>query len=316
MEMIAETSEKAQSKLHPLAGAMIFRERELVVSGSFLRVASVRDEELVQGGVVPHAAEFVRDLRLRRPLRADLFSFSQNIDEPEPFYDFPFEWDNAAVTPTNSFTDWWEKRLPQETRKNVRRAAKRGVEVRTIAYDDEVVRGLKAIYDESPVRQGARFPHYGKDLETVRRENGTYHERCEYIGAFFEGQLIGFMRFVYVDHVARIMQILASLAHTDKRPMNAMIAKAVEACEARGVSWLVYSKFTFGNKRLSPLAEFKRRNGFEEVRFPRYFVPLTAKGELAVKLKWHRGLLGLLPAGVIDLLLRARALVLQRGAGA
>ena len=314
--MIVEPSNPAQTVASPVPGGLIFRDRELIVGGRLPRIATVRDEELVEGGVVPNPTEFVDQLKRQRPLGADIFSFSQNVDEPEPLYDFPFEWDNAAVAPTTNFTEWWEKRLPQETRKNVRRATKRGVDVRVIEYNDDVVSGLKAIYDESPIRQGTRFPHYGKDLETVRRENGTYAARCQYLGAFVEGQLIGFMRFVYVDHVARIMQILASLAHTDKRPMNAMIAKAVEVCQERGISYLVYSKFTFGNKKSSPLAEFKRRNGFEEVRFPRYFVPLTATGELALKLKLHRGLLGLLPPAAIDLLLRGRTFFLQRKAGA
>ncbi len=288
----------------------LLNDREIVVAGRWLKIASVRDEELVEGGVVPDAHSFIPSLKQSKG-RADIFSFPQNVDEVTPKYEFPFEWDNAAVASTRDYTDWWEKRLPQETRKNVRRAQKKGVEVRLVKYDDELVRGLKEIYDETPVRQGDRFPHYGKELEVVRRENGTYLERCEYLGAFFEGKLIGFMRFVYVDHVARIMQILASVAHHDKRPMNAMIAKAMEVCHERGISCLVYSKFRFGNKKNSPLAEFKKRNGFEEVLFPRYYVPLTWKGWLAVRLKLHRGLLGLLPSAVIDWALRLRGGLLR-----
>jgi hypothetical protein len=285
-------------------------ERAVVVSGRYLRVASVHDEELVEGAIAPAPETFVSKVK-KSALRADVFTFPENIDQPSPKYDFPFEWDNVAVARTTSYSDWWEKKLPQETRKNVRRSAKKGVSVRVVAYDKEFVGGIKAIYDETPIRQGSRFWHYGKDLETVRRENGTYLERCEYIGAYFEEKLIGFMRFVYVGNAAKIMQILASVAHTDKRPMNAMIAKAVEVCQERGIAYLVYSKFRFGNKKNSPLAEFKRRNGFEEMLYPRYFVPLTLKGRIAVKFKLYRGLLGLLPPEVIDRLLRARTFLLQ-----
>ena len=296
------------------AKSIVVNGREIVIAGRWLKIASVRDEELVEGEIAPDARAFVPALK-RSALRADIFSFPQNVDEPNPKYDFPFELDNAAVAATTDYAVWWEKRLPQETRKNVRRAQKKGVDVRVVSYDDEFVRGIKAIYDETPVRQGDRFPHYGKDLETVRRENGTYRERCEYLGAYSEGKLIGFMRFVYVDHVARIMQILASVSQTDKRPMNAMIAKAVEVCHERGIACLVYSKFRFGNKANSPLAEFKKRNGFEEVLFPRYYVPLTWKGQLAVRLKLHRGLLGLLPSAVIDWALRMRARLLRLRSG-
>ena len=89
--------------------------------------------------------------------------------------------------------------------------------------------------------------------------------------------------------------------------MNALIAKAVEVCQDKGVEYLVYSKFTFGNKKTSQLTEFKRRNGFEQMDFVRYYVPLTLKGKLAVKLKLHRGLLGILPSGLIDFLWRVRS---------
>ena len=36
--------------------------------------------------------------------------------------------------------------------------------------------------------QGRKFWHYGKDLNTVKRENGTYLDRCEILGAYYSGQ--------------------------------------------------------------------------------------------------------------------------------
>ena len=96
---------------------------------------------------------------------------------------------------------WWEK-LPQEARKNTRRAAKRGVEVKVVPFDDELARGIHKICNETPVRQGRPFWHYGKDFETVKREHATYLERSEFIGAYFENELIGFIKMVYVDRLA------------------------------------------------------------------------------------------------------------------
>jgi hypothetical protein len=46
------------------------------------------------------------------------------------------------------------------------------------------------------------------------------------------------------------------------------------------------------------LAEFKRRCGFEKTRVPRYFVPLTLKGRLALKLGLHRGWKAVLPGRI------------------
>ena len=99
--------------------------------------------------------------------------------------------------------------------------------------------------------------------------------------------------------------------------MNAMIARAMEVCHRRGMSYLVYSKFRFGNKKHDEMAEFKKRNGFVEITYPRYFVPLTLRGRVAFGLKLHRGLLGILPSGVIQTLSRWRSkgLALVHGHG-
>jgi hypothetical protein len=244
------------------------------------------------------------------PVRVDLLIFPQKIDEPKPKHAYPFEWDNAAAARTENFTEWWEK-LPQETRKNVRKSGKKGVTVQAAKFDDEFVKGIKGIFDESPVRQGMKFWHYGEDLEKIKMEQGKNSDRSEFIGAYYQGELIGFIKFVKVGRIAKIMQILAKNTHQDKRPMNALIAKAVEVCHEKGMSYLVYSKFTFGNKKNSALTEFKRRNGFDRMVYPRYCIPLTLKGRIAIALKLHRGLLGMLPSWLIELLLRLRSDWLQ-----
>lgn len=283
--------------------------RELIVKGRPIRIAAVKDEELVEGEVVPEPSRFVSALR-KSDLKADLLVFPQRFFDSAPKHDYPMEWDNAAVARTDSFDEWWKK-LPQETRKNVRRATKRGVSVRVARFDEDFLKGIKAIYDESPFRQGRRFWHYGKGLETIKKENSTYLGRSEFIGAYYEDELIGFIKFVYVDEAAKLMQILSKNAHFDKRPMNALVAKAVEVCQEKGISYLVYSQFTFGNKKDSQLTEFKRRNGFEQMSFPRYYVPLTLRGKVALSLKLHRGLLEILPSRVIKLLLSARSALVR-----
>ena len=75
--------------------------------------------------------------------------------------------------------------------------------------------------------------------------------------------------------------------HYDKRPMNALIAKAAEIYKQKRISQLIYGKFIYGNKRRSSLVEFKRRNGFEQVNFPRYYVPLTFRGKILVGLRLY-----------------------------
>jgi hypothetical protein len=187
--------------------------------------------------------------------------------------------------------------------------------VRIAQFDDELARGIHRIYSATPIRQGRRFWHYGKDFETVKREHATYLSRSEFIGAYANEELIGFIKMVYVDRVATLFHIFASDEHHDKRPMNALVAKAVEVCAAKGMQYLIYGKYTYGNKSKSPLAEFKRRNGFQQIDFHRYYVPLTLTGTLALKLKLHRGLTGMLPSGILTTLVEIRRRLREKSAG-
>src|SRR4029077_1221269 len=214
-------------------------------------------------------------------LKADVFTFAQRPPRIAPKYDYHFEWDNWAAIPTTCFNHWWEK-LPQESRKNVRRAAKRGVVVKVTPFHDDLVNAVHKIYNGIPVRDGRPFWHFGKDVETVRRELATYLDRSEFIGAYWNEELIGFLKMVYVDHVATVFHIISMNEHYDKRPTNALIAKAAEVCEQKAISHLIYTKFVYGNKRRSSLVEFKRRNGFQQVNFPRYHIPLTLSGKLFI----------------------------------
>lgn len=278
--------------------------RKVISTGSVLKVAQIFDEELVEGVVVPAPSEFVASLRANS-LKADIFTFAQRPPEVSPKFNETFEWDNWAIAPTLSFQNWWEK-LPQESRKNVRRSAKKGVTVRTVPFDAALVQGIQGIYDETPVRQGKKFWHFGKDFETVRIENETYLQRSEFIGAFYEGTLIGFIKVIYVDQIAVMIQILAKNEHHDKRPMNVLLAHTMEVCERKNMSGLVYGKYVYGKKNDSSLTEFKRRNGFEQINFPRYYIPLSTKGRIAIRCSLHLGLGSLLPKGVHDFLLTCR----------
>jgi len=80
----------------------------------------------------------------------------------------------------------------------------------------------------------------------------------------------------------------------------------MEISAQKGVSYFVYGNYIYGNKKDSSLVEFKRRNGFEQVDFPRYYIPLTWKGKIYVALRLYRGAVGLLPGPVLNRLLKIR----------
>jgi hypothetical protein len=279
--------------------------RTVIITGTWVKAAFVKDEDLCEGIAVADPDLFIAKLR-QSGTKADIFSFAQKPAQLGPKLAYHMELDNAAVIPITTSLDWWEKRLPQETRRNVRRAAKLGIIVRSVEFNDEFVRGIVEIYNETPIRQGRTFWHYGKDLEAVRKENSTYLDRSEFIGAYFKDELVGFAKIVYVERTASIMQILSKNAHSDKRPSNALVAKAVEIGEKRKMSYLMYCKYIYGKNDKSALTEFKRRNGFEQVLYPRYYVPLTLKGRVILWLRLHHGLSGLVPKSLWPVLVGAR----------
>lgn len=278
----------------------------VVVRGKWFKLAEVMDEAWLPGQTIADPSRFIARLKAAR-LGADIFTFTQKLPETEPKYAFPVEMDNVAATPTTSFKEWWDQRLPQESRKNTRRAAKRGVVARSVPLTEELIGQIVEIYNETPIRQGVPFWHYGKDFATVKREISTFPDQSEFIGAYFERELIGFIKVVYAPPVANMMQIVSKEAHRDKRPTNALIAKAVEICEQKGMAYLVYGKYSYGNKGESSLSEFKHRNGFEKILLPRYYVPLTTYGWVILQLKLHRGMLGLIPGSFLRLLLNFRS---------
>ena len=277
----------------------------IIVTGKWLKIAMVQDEEWLQNEPVKDPESFTANLR-QLPLKADLFTFSQRLGETKPQSNFHFELDNDAAIPITTFDQWWES-LPQVTRKNVRRAGRRGVTVKVAPFNDELVQGITQLYNETPIRQGRRFWHYGKDFDTVKRDNSSYLDRSDFVVAYHNNEIIGFIKLVYVGKVARIMQILSMNKHFDKRPPNALIAKAVEICHQKGCSHLVYGKYIYGNKASSPVTEFKRRNGFEQLPIPVYYIPLTLKGRIALALKLHLGIRKMIPEKLMTFLLNTRS---------
>lgn len=279
--------------------------RTIITNGRLLKMATIQDEDLAEGEIVADPQSLLRQLQ-ELELGADIFSFPEKLPNTSPRYGFHFEWDNLAVIPITTFSEWFKTRAESSVQRAVRKAAKLGVVVKVAEFDDTLINGIVSINNETPIRQGRAFWHFQKSFEDVKRENSTYAERNTFLGAYYEGALIGFMRITSVDRVASIIQLLNMMKHFDKRPANALIAKAVEVCEQKGMSHLMYCNYVYNDPK-SSLTEFKRRNGFEQVLLPRYYVPLTLQGKMALRLGLHRGLVKRLPKSLVEQLLRARS---------
>ena len=285
-------------------------DRTIVSTGRWIKVASVREEDLITGATISDLDPFLNRLQ-KSGLKADIFTFAQRVPDSDARYPVHTEWENAAAIRITSFQEWLEKSIARGARKAVNRAKKLGVVTRIVPFSDEFVEQICHAYNETPVRQGKAFWHYKKDLNTVRHELGTYLDRSVFIGAYLGDEFIGSLKMTYCGPVAAMMQIFSVSRHFDKKPNNALIAKAVEVCELEGKTHLTYGSFTYNDADTS-LTEFKRNIGFEAIALPRYYIPLTLKGRIALKCGLNRGLAASIPKPLLKLLVRARKTWLER----
>lgn len=276
---------------------MRLRGNDVSVTGKLVRIARL-DSNSYESLDDPHA---MLDTLRGSGIRVDLFTFEQTMPHTSPNYPFYFEWNNLAVLSISSFDRWWKEQIGFKARNKAKQAGKKGVTVREVPFDDDLVQGIWQIYNECPVRQGRRFLHYGEDLETVRRISATFLDTSIFIGAFLGDRLIGFAKFTTDQdkQQASMMHILSLVQHRDKAPTNALIAQAVRSCAERGIPYLIYSRLTYGKKLRDGLSDFKESNGFRGVQVPQYYVPLNKFGDLALRLGLHRPFREHLPESVV-----------------
>jgi hypothetical protein len=289
-------------------------DREIRVKGRMIRTARIEGDKY---RFLDNPEAIIQELRRRQelrqgspklPTRVDVFTFMQRLPDSSPRFSYPMEWDNFAAIRVTTFEEWWNNQIGFKARNKAKQAEKKGVVLREVPFGDELARGIWNIYEETPIRQGRRFPNYGKTLETVTREASTFLDASVFIGAYFEDKLIGFVKLT-ADETgtqAGLMHIVSMIQHRDKAPTNALVAHAVRACANRGIQYLVYSNFAYGNKERDTLSDFKERNGFQRIEVPRYYVPLTPLGRLALRLGLHRELIAHLPEPLMAKLRRYR----------
>jgi hypothetical protein len=160
-------------------------DQEVRVQGSLIRIARLEGDGYL---FLDNPEVFLNGLRQSRA-RIDLFTFMQKLPEITPKYAYPMEWDNFAAVPISTFDHWWTEQIGFKGRNKAKQAEKKGVVIREMPFDDTLVKGICEIYNETPVRQGRRFSHYGKDFKTVYREEATFLDRSVFIGAFLGDKL-------------------------------------------------------------------------------------------------------------------------------
>jgi hypothetical protein len=286
-----------QGRAIPVPAVQIDNKR-LVIEGKFLTVARLRDEwydELGDPELV------IRSLKRFQPV-PDLFTFWQRLPDTVPIYSYYYEPDVLSAIPLKDFQHWWQKQIKSDTRKKAKRAEKRGIKIGIAPLDDAFVRGVMGIFNETPVRRGKPFWHYGKSFETVKEELSRDLATSKFIGAYEGGELVGFVKLnCACGRFANPGLIVSKLEARKKYVNNALITKSVELCCQEGLPYLTYTNWRRGTQ-----AEFLIQHGFEKTSVPRYWVALTNKGKVALSFGVHRGIRAYIPDQLMGVILKLR----------
>ena len=267
----------------------------LIKKRAFVKLAN--DTHEYERSIIP-TGEFIEKIGERD---VDVFTFLER-KWCCPITNAPSTWikaeDNVGLLEIKDYESWWNA-VGKKTRNMARKAEKSGIRIELVQPNEELAEGIRKIFNETPIRQDRAFIHYGDTVEAVKA-NVLSIQNSVFIGAFSqEKEFVGFIQIVHGDNIATIYQILSMQKHWDKAVNNALLAKAVEVCASKGERWLMYGRI--GNH--PSLDKFKESNGFVKFPITRYYVPLTRKGRVAIRLGLHRELKDALPQSLKGLLI-------------
>lgn len=278
---------------------------DVVVTGRLLRIARIPESQEDYLDVAEPKA-LIDELR-HDPASPDIFTFWQRLPDSEPKFAYPYEWDNVAALRVSTFESWTKEQVHPSVRTKLRKAQKLGLSVDLAEFNDELIRGIAEIFNETPIRQGRPYEHYGKSLEQIEREWSADASSSVFVAARFRNELIGFVKLTSTERYSEMSGTICKLAHRDKPAMSALIARSVQYCEEMGIPWLTYGRYHYGRKGDDSLSDFKKYNGFRKVSLPRYYVPLSARGRLALRLGLQHRLVDRLPPRIVQALIQLRA---------
>lgn len=279
-------------------------DKRLVVTGKLFTTARLRDEWYDDLGDPKPMLAALKD----SSSRPDIFTFWQRLPDMQPMYPYRNEPEALSAIPLQSYEHWWEKQIRTDTRKKIKRPEKRGVEIKVVQLDDDFVNGVMEIFNETPMRRGRRFAHYGKSFEELKEMLSRDLAISKFVGAYHGGSLVGFVKLVFAEgRFANPGLIVSKLEFRRKYVNNALVAKSVELCTEHRIPYLTYTNWRRGSQ-----ADFLMRHGFEKILIPRYWIPLTKKGALALKLGLHHSLRSHIPDPILDFLLDTRKSIFDK----
>jgi len=236
---------------------------DFIVAGRFIKIASYKDEWFED---IEDLETFIGKLKTNK-VKADIFTFWQRLPDSMPKYKYHMEWDNVAALKISTFENWWNKQIDAKTRNVTRKAEKKGVIIKYPLLMMFFAQGITDIFNETPVRQDKPSGTTGRISRRLRKKC-RQARTVDIHSAYFNDNLIGFIKMLDAGKYLDIVEILSMIEHRDKAPTNALLAKAVEICAQKNIPYLVYAHWPRGLWLTS-----SGNNAFERVDLPRYFVP-------------------------------------------
>jgi hypothetical protein len=121
---------------------MTVDDKEIKITGRLIKTAELKedwDED------IEDPETFIKKLK-SSGVKADIFTFMQRLPESKPKYNYFIEWDSIAAIPITSYENWIKKQIVQNSRKKIGLAQRKGVTIKLIDFNDELVRGILDIY--------------------------------------------------------------------------------------------------------------------------------------------------------------------------
>lgn len=196
----------------------------------------------------------------------------QLFSDPEPI----------GLLKISSYDEWFRS-ITHNARWQTKKGIRVGLKTKVVDIDDTFTKSAFKIYNETPIRQGRKYSGYGLSLMDVKLKFSNM-KGSEVIGAYFEDEQVGLIWISYGDRVAAVNSFLSLLSHREKYPNDVLLAATVRRCVEKGYHYLAYWNMGFN----PGLDFFKKSHGFKVFNVPRFYIPLSYRGELAIKLKLHR----------------------------
>ena len=191
-----------------------------------------------------------------------------------------------ALLSFNNFDKWFAS-LKKDTRNEIRKGSKRGVETKVIEeLSVSEAREIVSLFRESPFREGRYFEGYHH--WTLNRVMESFKTNEEFISivSVYEGRIVGVARTKFKGPVGVVNNLLSSLDARRKviGISNSLLATQIEMLSDRGVSHLAYGKMGV----LGGLDHFRVSNGFTSVPVNYNYVLLTRKAKVFAKFKIYQ----------------------------